>query len=62
VTADFGGAVDAVLAKVLAMGGREHEKPVDRGDGFITATAVDPFGNIQGPHVHNPHYLEILSR
>jgi predicted enzyme related to lactoylglutathione lyase len=69
VTADLGGAVvywhvddvDAALAKVLAMGGREHEKPVDRGEGFITATAVDPFGNILGL-MYNPHYLEILGR
>jgi len=28
-------------------------------DGFITASVVDPFGNVLGI-MYNPHYLEIL--
>jgi hypothetical protein len=28
--------------------------------GFITASVVDPFGNILGI-MYNPHYLEVLA-
>lgn len=52
--------VDAVLAKAVGMGATQLEAPEDRGRGFITATAVDPFGNLLGI-MYNPHYLEILS-
>ena len=52
--------VDAVLAKAVGMGASQLEAPEDRGQGFITATAVDPFGNILGI-MYSPHYLEILA-
>ena len=52
--------VDAVLAKAVGMGATQLEAPEDRGQGFITATAVDPFGNLLGL-MYNPHYLEILT-
>jgi hypothetical protein len=42
------------------MGAAQLEAPEDRGHGFITATAVDPFGNILGI-MYNPYYLEILA-
>jgi len=42
------------------MGAAQREPPEDRGHGFITATAVGPFGNILGI-IYNPHYLEILA-
>jgi hypothetical protein len=51
--------VPATLGKLLAMGAKEHQAPVDRGAGFITASVVDPFGNILGI-VYNPHYLDVL--
>ena len=51
--------VPATLARLVAMGAKEHEPPVDRGQGFITATVIDPFGNILGI-MYNPHYLEVL--
>jgi hypothetical protein len=35
---------------VLARGAVQLEAPQDRGHGFITASVVDPFGNILGPH------------
>jgi hypothetical protein len=41
------------------MGAKEHQAPRDRGKGFITASVVDPFGNILGI-MYNPHYLEVL--
>jgi predicted enzyme related to lactoylglutathione lyase len=50
----------STLEKVTAMGAKEYELLTKRGDaGFITASVVDPFGNILGI-MHNPHYLEIL--
>lgn len=42
------------------MGATQHEAIKDRGHGFVTASVVDPFGNILGI-MYNPHYLEILS-
>ncbi|SHE89665.1 hypothetical protein SAMN05444392_104188 [Seinonella peptonophila] len=39
---------------------RRYEPLMARGDsGFVTASVVDPFGNILGI-MYNPHYLEIL--
>ncbi|MBC6459525.1 VOC family protein [Actinomadura sp. HBU206391] len=52
--------VPAALERLLSMGAKEHEAPADRGKGFITASVVDPFGNILGI-MYNPHYLEVLA-
>lgn len=52
--------VNAVLEKAVAMGATQLEAPQDRGRGFVTATVVDPFGNILGI-MYNPHYREILA-
>ncbi|MCF2443438.1 VOC family protein [Dyadobacter sp. CY345] len=52
--------VESVFAKLLAHGAMEYEKITEREDGFITASVVDPFGNILGI-MYNPHYLEILN-
>jgi predicted enzyme related to lactoylglutathione lyase len=49
----------ATLEKLLSMGATEHAAPTERGAGFITASVIDPFGNILGI-MHNPHYLEVL--
>jgi hypothetical protein len=47
-------------ATATAMGAKEYEPLTSRGEaGFITASVVDPFGNILGI-MYNPHYLEIL--
>jgi hypothetical protein len=47
-------------ATATAMGAKEYEPLTSRGEaGFITASVVDPFGNILGI-MHNPHFLEIL--
>jgi predicted enzyme related to lactoylglutathione lyase len=48
-------------ARLLAMGAKENEAPVERGPGFVTASVVDPFGNILGI-MHNQHYLDILAK
>jgi len=53
--------VEAALEKLKAMGATEYDPLTPRGEtGFITASVVDPFGNILGI-MYNPHYLEILS-
>ena len=52
--------IEAVFARLLAMGAKEYEPVTKRGEsGFVTASVVDPFGNILGI-MYNPHYLEIL--
>jgi predicted enzyme related to lactoylglutathione lyase len=45
--------------KLLAMGATVHDQVRERGSGFVTASVVDPFGNILGI-MENPHYLEVL--
>ncbi|MBC7594840.1 MAG: VOC family protein [Kineosporiaceae bacterium] len=45
--------------RLLSMGATEYQPPTDRSEGFVTASVVDPFGNILGI-MHNPHYLEVL--
>ena len=49
----------ATLERLLSMGAEVHEAPTERGEGFVTASVVDPFGNIVGI-MYNPHYLEVL--
>jgi predicted enzyme related to lactoylglutathione lyase len=53
--------VGASLERLLAMGATEYEPCTERGNGFVTASVVDPFGNVLGV-MHNPHYLEVLAR
>lgn len=47
--------------KLLSMGATEYQTPTDRSEGFVTASVVDPFGNILGI-MYNPHYLEVLKK
>ena len=54
---DVAGAVD----RLVGLGATLHEAPVDRGEGFVTATVIDPFGNILGV-MYNPHYVDVLAR
>jgi predicted enzyme related to lactoylglutathione lyase len=51
--------VNATLDTLLGLGATLFEKVTDRGHGFVTASVLDPFGNILGI-MYNPHYLEIL--
>lgn len=50
----------ATFEKLLSMGAKEYQAPTHRGEGFITASVVDPFGNILGI-MYNAHYLQVLS-
>jgi predicted enzyme related to lactoylglutathione lyase len=48
------------LGRLLSMGAREYEPLTHHGEaGFVTASVVDPFGNVLGV-MYNPHYLEVL--
>jgi len=51
--------VKATFEKLLSMGATTYEEPIERGPGFVTASVVDPFGNILGI-MYNAHYLEVL--
>ncbi|MBB5874445.1 putative enzyme related to lactoylglutathione lyase [Allocatelliglobosispora scoriae] len=51
--------LDATVAKAISLGATLHEAARERGPGFVTATVIDPFGNVLGL-MYNKHYLEIL--
>lgn len=51
--------VPASFERLVSLGATAHEEPVERGPGFITASVIDPFGNILGV-MYNRHYLEVL--
>jgi predicted enzyme related to lactoylglutathione lyase len=51
--------VQGAFAKLLAMGAQSYQAVTERGNGFVTASVVDPFGNILGI-MYNPHYLAVL--
>ena len=51
--------VPAALERLLSMGAKEHEPMIRREAGFVTASVVDPFGNVLGV-MYNPHYLDVL--
>lgn len=51
--------LDGTVARLLSMGAREYEPITPRGSGFVTASVIDPFGNVLGV-MYNPHYLEML--
>jgi predicted enzyme related to lactoylglutathione lyase len=48
------------LERLLALGATQLEGITPRGEGFVTASVVDPFGNIIGI-MTNPHYLKVLA-
>jgi predicted enzyme related to lactoylglutathione lyase len=53
--------INGTFKRALSLGATQLEAPEDRGHGFVTATAVDPFGNILGI-MYNPHYVEMQTR
>lgn len=50
----------ASLDRLLSLGAKELQGITPRGEGFVTASVVDPFGNVIGI-MSNPHYLEVLA-
>ncbi|MEC3914572.1 VOC family protein [Nocardia sp. CDC160] len=55
--------VAGTFQRLLDMGATVHEPIIERGagTGFVTASVVDPFGNVLGI-MSNPHYLEMLAK
>jgi len=51
--------VTATLERLVLLGARQLEAVTERGPGFVTASVVDPFGNVLGI-MYNRHYLDIL--
>ena len=51
--------VAATFARLLELGATEYQPVVERGTaGFITASVVDPFGNVLGL-MYSPHFVEM---
>ncbi|KAB8189342.1 VOC family protein [Nonomuraea phyllanthi] len=51
--------VKAALGRLLELGAQEYQPITERGEGFVTASVIDPFGNVLGV-MYNPHYLATL--
>ena len=52
----------ATVDRLVALGAAPHEPITPRGDtGFVTASVVDPFGNVLGV-MTNPHWVEVAAR
>jgi predicted enzyme related to lactoylglutathione lyase len=50
----------AAYDRLLSLGAESHMAPMERGEGFVTASVVDPFGNIVGV-MYNQHYLDVIA-
>jgi len=48
--------VRASFGRLLSLGATAHEEPMERGPGFVTASVIDPFGNLLGV-MYNQHYV-----
>ena len=52
--------LEGTVARLTDLGATVHEPITPRGDsGFVTASVVDPFGNVLGV-MENPHYVEMV--
>lgn len=52
--------VPTTIERLKELGAHEYEPTTEREEGFITASMIDPFGNILGL-IHSPHYLQTLA-
>jgi predicted enzyme related to lactoylglutathione lyase len=51
--------VEAAFERLQSLGATVHQEVTERGPGFVTASVVDPFGNVLGV-MYNQHYLDIV--
>jgi predicted enzyme related to lactoylglutathione lyase len=49
--------IDAALSAVIEMGATVYEPKTPREAGYVTASVVDPFGNVLGL-CYSPHFIE----
>jgi predicted enzyme related to lactoylglutathione lyase len=53
--------LETTTKRLLSKGATEYEPITPRGDtGFVTASVVDPFGNLLGV-MYNPHYVDVVA-
>jgi predicted enzyme related to lactoylglutathione lyase len=52
--------LQSTLDRLVSLGAKELQGITPRGEGFVTASVVDPFGNIIGI-MTNPHYIAVLA-
>ncbi|TQM14821.1 VOC family protein [Pseudonocardia kunmingensis] len=54
--------LESAVDRLIALGAREYQPITEHGDGsgFVTASVVDPFGNLFGV-MNNPHYIEVAA-
>lgn len=52
--------VHAAYQRLLSLGAAPHQEPTEHGPGFVTASVIDPFGNVLGV-MFNEHYLSVLA-
>jgi predicted enzyme related to lactoylglutathione lyase len=49
----------ATLDRLLSLGAKQLQPVTEQGPGFVTASVIDPFGNVLGI-MYNRHYLDVL--
>ncbi len=47
--------VESTLRELVSRGAQVHEPVTERGGDFVTASVIDPFGNVVGL-MHSPHW------
>ena len=52
--------VQATYDRLLSMGATPHDEVTERGPGFVTASVLDPFGNVLAV-MYNQHYLDTVA-
>jgi predicted enzyme related to lactoylglutathione lyase len=52
--------LETALKRLTGLGATEFEGVREHGEGFVTASVVDPFGNILGV-MFNQHYLDTVA-
>lgn len=53
--------LQATLDRLAELGAEPHDEPKVRGEGYVTASVVDPFGNVLGV-MTNAHYFDVLGK
>ena len=53
--------VAAAVARLVEHGATEYQPIVERDAGFVTASVLDPFGNVLGL-MYSPHFVEMHAR
>lgn len=48
----------ATVQRLIALGGTEYQPITPHSSGFVTASVVDPFGNVLGV-MNNPHWVAL---